>query len=59
MPLDPAFVADAPYGPGGLLLDAIVELDLDASRIVARMPTSDELPLTRDSAPIPCGTRAT
>jgi hypothetical protein len=48
MPLDPAFVADAPYGPEGLLLDAIAELDLDASRIVARMPTSDDLPLTRE-----------
>jgi hypothetical protein len=48
LPLDPAFVADAPYGPGGLLIDAIVELDVAASRIVARMPTSADLPLTRE-----------
>jgi hypothetical protein len=48
MPLDPEFVADCPYGPGGLLLDAILEVDRDASRVVARMPTHDELPLTRE-----------
>jgi len=48
MPLDPEFVADCPYGPGGLLLDAIVEVDREKSRVVARMPTSDELPLTRE-----------
>ncbi len=47
MPLDPAFVADCPYGPEGLLLDDIVLLDREASRIVGRMPTSDDLPLTR------------
>jgi hypothetical protein len=46
--LDPAFVADCPYGPGGLLLDDITELDRDRSRIVARMPTHDELPITRE-----------
>lgn len=46
--LDPAFVADAPYGPGGLLIDAIMELDVEASRVVARMPTSEALPLTRE-----------
>jgi hypothetical protein len=47
MPLDAAFVADCPYDPGGLLLDEILEIDHDASRVVARMPTHDELPLTR------------
>jgi hypothetical protein len=48
MPLDPAFVADCPYGPGGLLLDEILEVDAEASLVRARMPTHDELPLTRE-----------
>lgn len=47
MPIDPAFVADCPYGPEGMLLDDIVEVDTENDRIVGRMPTSDELPLTR------------
>jgi hypothetical protein len=46
--LDPDFVADAPYAPGGLLLDAILEVDRERSRIVARMPTHDDLPITRE-----------
>jgi hypothetical protein len=37
--LDPEFVADCPY-------DAIIELDRDRGRLVARMPTHDQLPLT-------------
>lgn len=48
MALDPAFVADCPYGPGGLLIDDIVRVDREASVVVATMPTSAELPLTRD-----------
>ena len=48
MELDSAFVADCPYGPGGLLLDAILEVDVTAGRVVARMPTHDDLPLTRE-----------
>jgi len=47
-PLDPAFVADCPYGPDGLLLDAILEVDRVAGRVRARMPTHDLLPLTRE-----------
>jgi hypothetical protein len=27
MPLDPAFLADCPYGPGGLLIDEVLSLD--------------------------------
>jgi len=46
--LDPEFVADCPYGPGGMLLDAILEVDREKSRVVARMPTYDDLPLTRE-----------
>jgi hypothetical protein len=46
--LDPAFAADCPYTPSGLLLDEIVEVDHARSRIVVRMPTHDELPITRE-----------
>lgn len=45
--LDPAFVDDCPYGPEGILLDKILEIDPDRSRIVARMPSHDDLPITR------------
>jgi hypothetical protein len=48
MPIDPAFLADCPYGPGGLLLDDILEIDAARDRVVGRMPTFDELPLTRE-----------
>lgn len=48
MPLDPAFIEDCPYGPGGLLLDELLEVDVEASRVVARMPTNADLPLTRE-----------
>jgi hypothetical protein len=48
MVLDPAFVADCPYGPGGLLIDDIVSVDREASRVVATMPTHEDLPLTRE-----------
>lgn len=46
MPLDPAFVADCPYGPGGMLLDEVLLLDEAGDRIVMRMPTHDDLPIT-------------
>src|SRR5579862_1963428 len=48
MPLDPAFVADCPYGPGGLLLDEILLVDVERGLVRARMPTFEELPLTRE-----------
>ncbi len=47
MPLDPDFVADAPYSPEGLLLDEILLIDPANQLILARMPTSEDLPLTR------------
>lgn len=47
MPLDAAFLDDCPYAPDGLLLDEILELRPEESLVVARMPTSDDLPLTR------------
>lgn len=48
MTLDPDFVRDCPYAPGGLLLDAITTVDEPNRRIVARMPTSQQLPITRE-----------
>jgi hypothetical protein len=48
MPLDADFLADCPYGPGGLLIDDIISVDVDKSHVVARMPTHDDLPLTRE-----------
>lgn len=53
MPLDPQFVADCPYGPGGLLIDEILEVDAEAGRVRARMPTHLGLPLTREQRPHP------
>jgi hypothetical protein len=48
MALDPAFVSDCPYGPGGLLIDDILEIDRENSFVRARMPTHADLPLTRE-----------
>lgn len=48
MALAEDFVADCPYGPGGLLIDDIVRVDRETSTIVARMPTTAELPITRE-----------
>lgn len=45
--LDEALVTDCPYGPEGLFIDEILEVDHEARRVVARMPTHPELPLTR------------
>jgi len=44
--LDPGFVADCAYAPEALLFDEIVEIDREAGRVVARMPTHEHLPLT-------------
>ncbi len=48
MPLDPEFVADSPYGPGGLLIEEILEIDRERGLVVATMPTAGDLPLTRE-----------
>jgi 3-hydroxymyristoyl/3-hydroxydecanoyl-(acyl carrier protein) dehydratase len=48
MPLDQAFVDDCPYGPGGLLIDELLEVDVEKSHVAVRMPTHDDLPLTRE-----------
>jgi len=44
--LDPGFVADCPYAPEAILFDEILEIDREAGRVVARMPTHDRLPFT-------------
>ena len=46
MPLDPAFVADCPYGPEALLIDELLEVDREKSMVKVRMPVNAELPLT-------------
>ena len=47
MPLDPAFVADCPYGPEAQLIDEVLEVEREGSRIRVSMPTHPDLPLTR------------
>ncbi len=44
--LDEDFVADCPYLPQAILFDEIVEIDRTCSRLRARMPTHDRLPLS-------------
>lgn len=44
---DPDFMADLPYDPEVLFFDELLEIDKDKSRIVCRMPTSAEMPITR------------
>jgi len=59
MPLDPEFVADAPYSPEGLLLDEILLVDPANQLVRARMPTSENLPSPMRNGPIRFATRAT
>jgi hypothetical protein len=44
--LDPGFVADCPYAPEAILFDEIVEIDREGGRVIARMETHEDLPLT-------------
>lgn len=44
---DAAFMADLPYHPDVLFLDELQELDRAEGRVRCRMPTHDDLPLTR------------
>ncbi|MGF1467829.1 MAG: hypothetical protein ACFCGT_17050 [Sandaracinaceae bacterium] len=48
MPLDPEFVEDAIYLPGGLFIDEVLEVDPNQGLVRCRMPTHDDLPLTRE-----------
>jgi hypothetical protein len=48
VPLDPEMVADCFYAPEAQLVDELLELDIPGSKVVCRMPTSADLPLTRD-----------
>jgi 3-hydroxymyristoyl/3-hydroxydecanoyl-(acyl carrier protein) dehydratase len=47
MELDRAFLDDCPYAPEGLLIDAVLTIDKETSLVRGRMPTHDDLPLTR------------
>jgi hypothetical protein len=44
--LDPGFVADCPYASEAILFDEILEIDRQSGRVVARMPTHEQLPFT-------------
>lgn len=44
----PDFVADCPYGPGGFLIDRILAIDPEKHIVRVRMPTHEELPITRE-----------
>jgi hypothetical protein len=45
--LEPDFIADCPYAPEGIVIDKILEVDRENSRLLARMPSHEDLPLTR------------
>jgi hypothetical protein len=46
---DPAhFLATTPYTPGALLIDEVLEVDRERSRVRARLDTAKELPLVGD-----------
>lgn len=45
--MDSDFVADCPYGPEALLIDELLEVDREASRVRVQMPTHENLPITR------------
>lgn len=48
MPLEQAFIDDCPYAPSGMLLDELLLVDLEKSLVRVRMPTHDDLPITRE-----------
>jgi 3-hydroxymyristoyl/3-hydroxydecanoyl-(acyl carrier protein) dehydratase len=47
MPLEAEFVSDCLYYPDGLLIDEVLEVDIPNSLVRVRMPTHEDLPLTR------------
>lgn len=47
MPLEQAFIDDCFYGPDAILIDEILEVRPEDNFVSARMPTSQDLPLTR------------
>ncbi len=48
MAVDSELLADVPYGDGGFLIDDVLEVNRAERLVRVRMPTSDELPLTRE-----------
>lgn len=47
MALDPQFVEECFYLPEGLMIDEVLEVNEDESLVRMRMPTHDDLPITR------------
>lgn len=47
MPLEPAFVADSLYDLDGMMIDEVLEVDVPQSMVKVRMPTHENLPITR------------
>lgn len=48
MALEQAFIDDCPYGPGGLLIDDVLEVDAERGYVKCTMPAHSDLPLTRE-----------
>jgi 3-hydroxymyristoyl/3-hydroxydecanoyl-(acyl carrier protein) dehydratase len=46
--IPPELLAESPYGPGGFLIDRIESIDPEKHVVVVRMPTHEDLPLTRE-----------
>ena len=46
-PFSEAFKADCPYDAQALLFDELIVCDPEASKVVCRWPTHDDLPITR------------
>lgn len=42
------FLDDCPYLPSGFLIDQIVSIDPEKHVVIVRMPTHDDLPITRE-----------
>ncbi|HEU5059609.1 MAG TPA: hypothetical protein VFU21_23920 [Kofleriaceae bacterium] len=47
MPLDPELVRDCLYDESGIFFDEVLAIDRERSVVRLRMPTHDDLPLTR------------
>lgn len=49
MALDREFLEDCPYSPEGVFADEVLEVDRSGhGRVVLRVPTHEQMPLTRD-----------
>jgi len=48
MTVEPELLADVLYGAGGFLIDDVLEVNREERLVRVRMPTHDDLPLTRE-----------